>query len=224
MASLLHSAFASITSWITDDQFDEDGNFKFYCDSQKLIELIVEKAKEQDNTVDVEQKADDMVESPRHKHCPCPSPMKTTKVQPLHCKNENLLTEKLLRDRAESGELGIRIGDGVLCLHLITDITEGYELLLLRVDDPGQATLRRLSQIPEACSTILAICFDASKEDLDKIEDSIKGPSFSWKLDGPVSDEEEKSGKQSLTDEEFDAFVAIARATIVLHVVQAAGL
>jgi len=220
MASLLNSAFSSVTSWMMDDNHEEEGNYKFYCDSQKLIEMIVEKATEKDNCVDVEQKEEEreVIASPRHKKCPSPSMMRTSKIQPHHTETDNVLTEKLLRERAESGELGVRVGDGILSLNLITSIADGYDLLIVKVEDASPATLRRLSEIPEHCSSILALCFNCTKEEFDKIENAVKGPSFSWKLLRPLDDQTD-----CLTDEEFETFLALARAMVVLHVVQAAG-
>jgi len=235
MASLLNSAFTSMSSWLGADGYPTDADssdYKFYCDCEKLIELIVEKAREKDNCVDIEQKQDEgqLQVSPRHKKCPTPSLLKTSKVQPT-VEEDNLLCERLLRDRAESGELGVRVGDGVLSLQFITDGTEGSELLLKRVDDASLCTLRRLAQIPEYCSTILAVCFDATKEDLDKLETAVRGPCFCWRV-GKIHNEDlesklecdESECKRSLTDEDFEAFMAVARATVVLHVIQASGL
>jgi hypothetical protein len=219
---MLHSAFTSITSWMMDEAHEEDGDYKFYCDSQQLIELILEKARENDNCVDVEQKVEEINTSPRHPKCPSPSLMRTSRIQPHINENENVLTEKLLRERAQSGELGVKVGDGILSLELITDSTEGHELLLLEVNDASPATIRRLSELPEHCSTILAICFDCSKDDLDKLENAVRGSSFSWKL-GRIDKQKDGAPSKVLSDRDFEAFVAIARATVVLHVIQAAG-
>jgi hypothetical protein len=220
---MLHSAFTSITSWMMDDCLEEEGDYKFYCNSPKLIETIVEKATECDNCVDIEQKVEDaeLAMSPRHKKLPSPSLMKSSRIQPCVADDENVLTEKLLRDRAQSGELGVRVGDGVLSLELLPDgmEMEGQELLLMKVEDASAATLRTLSQIPEYCSTILAICFDFTKDDLDKLENALRGPAFSWKIGKPI----EEGSECKLSDSDFEAFVAIARATVVLHVIQAAG-
>jgi hypothetical protein len=222
MTALIHSAFTSISSWLNDECHDDDGNYKFFCDSQQLIELILEKAQEKDDCVDVEQKTEEFTASPRHKKCPSPSLLKTSRVQPHLVENENVLTEKLLRERAQSGELGVRVGDGILSLELIRDTAEGHEeLLLLKIEDASPATLRKLAEIPEHCSTILAICFDCPKEDFTKLEEAVRGPSFSWKL-GPNTLSPDGVPK-ALTDQDFEAFVAIARATVVLHVIQAAG-
>jgi len=226
----LHSAFSSFTSWMTEgDAPPEDGDYKFYCDSPKLVEMILEKARERHNCVDIEPPPQvfDSITSPHHK-CPSPALMQTTKIHPAPAAQQNCLTEKLLRDRAESGDLGVRVGDGVLRLEPIGDLEEGNDLLLLKVDDASTATLSRLSNIPETCSTILAICADCSPEDAKKIENAIRGPSFSWKLNAPIADEDDdeegvKDCKRCLTDKDFDAFVAIARATVVLHVLQGAG-
>jgi len=213
-----------MSTWFGADE--EESDHKFYCDCEKLIELIVEKAKDMDNLMDIEQKEEETLlnASPRHKKCPAPMLLKTNKVQPLPVENENLLTEKLLRDRAESGELGVRVGDGVLALQLITDATEGAELLLKRVDDASISTLKALSEIPAYCSTILAVCFDATKEDLAKLENAVKGASFSWKI-GRIQDAKEckTDAKNELSDKDFETFIAVARATVVLHVIQQAG-
>jgi len=233
MASILNSALTSMTSWMGAEE--ESTDYTFYCDCERLIELIVEKAREKNDCVDIEQKQDEgqLQVSPRHKKCPTPSLLKTSKVQPT-LDEENFLTERLLRDRAESGELGIRVGDGVLSLQLITDAKEGAELLIKRVDDASPATLRMLSEIPQYSSTILAICFDATKEDLDKLESAVKGQAFCWKIgsvgpgensEGDKQDDDEMgSRKECLSDQDFEAFVAIARATLVLHVIQQSGL
>jgi hypothetical protein len=219
---MLHSAFTSITSWLNDEAHEDDGNYKFFCNSQQLIELILEKAQEKDDCVDVEQKTEEINTSPRHKKCPSPSLLRTSRIQPHHEENENVLTEKLLRERAQSGELGVRVGDGICSLEPIPDGAVGYEeLLLLKIDDASPSTLRRLSEIPEYCSTILAICVDCSKDDLAKLEDAVRGPCFTWKL-GPL-DQSEHGMPKALSDQDFEAFVAIARATVVLHVIQAAG-
>lgn len=226
MASLLHSAFNSMTSWLADDHLEEDGNYKFYCDSERLIELIVEKARDLDTCVDIEQKEDDdVVASPHHK-CPSPAFLRSSKIQPKLENDENFLTERLLRDRAESGDLGVRVGDGVLSLKLITAAADGSELLLKRVDNASASTLKNLAEIPQYCSTILAVCFDATRDDLDKLENAVKGASFCWKL-GPIADDDcdsaANTGKRELTDQDFEAFIAVARATVVLHVIQTAG-
>jgi len=231
MASLLHSAFNSMTSWLSTDGCAEgNSDFKFYCDCEKLIELIVEKAREKNNCVDIEQKQDEgqlLMSSPRHNKIPAPGLLKTSKVQPV-VEEENLLTERLLRDRAESGDLGVRVGDGVLSLQVIADATEGSELLIKRVNNASLATLRELSEIPQYCSTIIAICFDATRDDLDRLENAVKGPCFCWQI-GPITDDsseskdEESSCKNCLSDEDFETFLAIARATAVLHVIQDAG-
>jgi hypothetical protein len=224
MSAMLQSAFTSVTSWLGGDQGDEDRDYKFYCDCEKLIELIVEKAQQKDNCVNIEQKDEEVETSPRHNKCPHPMIMKTSKVTPPQPEGENALTERLLRDRAESGELGVRVGDGVLSLQLITDATEGTELLIKRVNDASAATLRTLGEIPEYCSCILAVCFNATKEDLDKLEGAVHGPVFCWKI-GPLQDmlEARTDAKNELTDQDFEAFLAIARATVVLHVIQEAG-
>jgi hypothetical protein len=225
MTSMLHSAFASVSSWLNDEAQDE-GSYKFFCNDAQLIELILEKAQEKNDCVDVEQKTEEINTSPRHKKCPSPSLLKSSRILPHY--EENVLTEKLLRERAQSGELGVRVGDGTLSLELIPEGTEGYgELLLLKVDDASAGTVRKLAEIPEYCSTILAICFDCSKEDIQKLEDAVRGPSFSWKL-CPVlkkqgESEDEQTIPRALSDQDFEAFVAIARATVVLHVLQAAG-
>jgi hypothetical protein len=225
MTSLLNSAFNSMTSWLGHESHEDDGNYKFYCDCEKLIELIVEKAREKDNCVDIEQKEDDDVCSSPHPKCPSPAILRSSKIQPkLSEAQDNVLTEKLLRDRAESGELGVRVGDGVLSLKLITDATTGSELLLKRVDNACASTLRQLSEIPQYCSTILAVCFDSTKDDLDKLENAVKGACFCWKV-GPVAHDTDSAagGKLALTDQDFEAFMAVARATVVLHVIQSAG-
>jgi len=219
-----------MTSWLATDGCDEAGDYKIYCDCEKLIELIVEKAQDMDNLQDIEQKQDEgaeVAESPRHKKCPMPTVLRTSKVQPLPAEHENLLTEKLLRERAESGELGVRVGGGVLSLQIITDATEGCDLLLKRVDNANSNTLKMLSEIPEYTSTILAVCFDATKEDLARLENAVKGPSFCWKV-GPILNDTDESKddediKRELTDQDFEAFIAIARATVVLHEIQSAG-
>jgi hypothetical protein len=222
MTTMLHSAFTSITSWLSDEAHEEEGNYKFFCNSQELIELILEKAQEKDDCVDVEQKTEEMDVSPRHKKCPSPSLLRTSRIQPHYEENENVLTEKLLRERAQSGELGVRVGDGICTLELIPESTAGYEeLLLLRIDDASPSTLKKLSEIPEFCSIILAICFNCSKDDQAKLEDAVRGPSFSWKI-GPI-DRSPHGVPKALSDQDFEAFVAIARATVVLHVIQAAG-
>jgi hypothetical protein len=228
MASMMNTAFNSITSWMTEgDTQQEDGDYNFYCDSPKLIEMILEKARERHNCVDVEPPPDAVgsATSPHHK-CPSPALMQTSKIHPMPVPKQqtNCLTEKLLRDRAESGDLGIRVGDGVLRLEPISDLENNHDLLLLKVQDASPATLARLAKIPESCSTILAICCDCSQEDIKKIEDAVRGPSFSWKLGAAIDEGEAPKGcKKSLTDKDFDAFMAIARATVVLHVIQAAG-
>jgi len=219
MSAMLHSAFNSITSWVMEDenQVEEDGNYKFHCDSQRLIELVMEKANEKDECVDVEQKTDELNVSPRHKKCPSPSLMKTSRVAPPTDLEENVLTERLLRDRAQSGELGMRVGEGSLSMELIEEPADGKELLLLKIDDASPATLRKLSEIPESSSTIIALCFDCTEEERAKLEEAVRGPAFSWRL-GPLDHR-----KDRLSDDDFEAFVAIARAILVLHVVQAAG-
>jgi hypothetical protein len=222
MTSVLHSAFASVSSWLNDETQDE-GSYKFFCNDAQLIELILEKAQEKDDCVDVEQKTEEINTSPRHKKCPSPSLLKSSRILPHY--EENVLTEKLLRERAQSGELGVRVGDGVLSLELIPEGTiAGFgELLLIKVNDASAGTLRKLAEIPEYCSTILAICFNCSKEDMEKLEEAVRGPSFSWKLGSMKTDNEEQAPPKALSDHDFEAFVAIARATVVLHVIQAAG-
>lgn len=228
MTSLLNSAFSSMTSWLGQEGgIEEEGNYKFYCDCERLIELIVEKAREKDNCVDIEEKEDDdAVYASPHPKCPSPAMLRSSKIQPLLAEaHNNALHEKLLRERAESGELGVKVGDGVLSLKFITDATAGSELLLKRVDNASPNTLKQLSEIPQYCSTILAVCFDATKDDLDKLEQAVKGACFCWKV-GPVASEDSDSaarGKTALTDQDFEAFMAVARATVVLHVIQSAG-
>jgi hypothetical protein len=224
MSAILQTALTSVSSWLGGDLADEDRDYKFYCDCEKLIELIVEKAQERNGCVDIEQKDEEMEMSPRHNKCPNPMIMKTSKVMPTPSEQENALTERLLRDRAESGELGLRVGDGVLSFQLITDATEGAELLIKRVDDASPATLRTLNEIPSFCSVILAVCFDATKEDLDKLEGAVQGSVFSWKV-GRLQNmtESRPDAKNELSDQDYDAFLAIARASLVLHVIDEAG-
>jgi len=222
MSQMLHSAVNSVTSWMTTECHEEEqGEYKFYCDSSKLIAMILEKAKERDKCV--EEKVADL-ESPCHKKCPSPALFKTSKILPQSPRRDsNLLTEKLLSPKADDCPVGIRVGDGMITLELMTEShKEGYDLLLLKVDDASSETLRKLSSIPEYASTILAICFDCSPEDQKKLDNAVHGPSFSWKLSSCCSVNEEDEDSH-LPDKDFDAFLAIARATIVLHVIQVAG-